>query len=327
MTGLGPLPDWLAALVAAVVAALGLGPAPPPALIGYAEADYLRIGPELGGRLVSLTVARGGRVEAGEPLFEQDDAADRAALVQAQAQAAAARAQLANLLTGRRPAEIEVVVAQLHEAEAQAHLAERQLERRSRLAETKVASLQDLDIARADLEAAQARVRSLTAQVAVARLPARPDEVKAAESQVAAADAAVAQAAWRQAQRRVPAPAAALVEDILHWPGEDVAAGAAVVSLLPPGAIKVRFYAPEGLIGSLRIGQPVAFACDGCAPNLKGHITFMASGAEYTPPVIYSTGNREKLVFLVEARPESEPERLHPGQPVTVTPLFADAKP
>ncbi len=325
MTGLGSLWDGLVATVAGLTALLPFN-LPPPPLVGYAEADTVRVGPELSGRLVSLAVARGSRVAPGAPLFVQDDTADQAALTQAKAQAAAGRAQLANLLTGRRPAEIDVVVAQLHEAEAQARLAERQLDRRTRLAETKVASVQELDIARADLDAAQARVRSLAAQVAVARLPARPEEVNAAQAQAAAADAAVTQAEWRLAQRRIVAPTAALVDDVLHWPGETVAAGAPVVSLLPPQSIKVRFYAPETLIATLRIGQTVAIACDGCAPDLKGHIAFIASTAEYTPPVIYSTGNKEKLVFLVEARPDSDPERLHPGQPVTVTPL-ADAPP
>jgi HlyD family secretion protein len=319
MTVLDPLSTWFAAAMAGLGAMLGPVPSEPPALSGYADADYVRIAPELTGRLVTLSVARGSRVAAGDLLFEQDDTADRAALAQARAQAATARAQLDNLLTGRRPAEVDVVVAQLHEAEAQARLAERQLARRASLAATKVASLQDLDIAQADLDAAQARVRSLSAQVDVARLPARPDEVKAAEAQVTASQAAVDQAEWRLAQRRVTAPKAARVDDVLHWPGEDVTADAPVVSLLPPDAIKVRVYVPEPRIGGLKTGQRVGLVCDGCPPGLVGHISFIASQAEYTPPVIYSLGNREKLVFLVEVRPDSDPEALHPGQPVDVT--------
>jgi HlyD family secretion protein len=47
-------------------------------------------------------------------------------------------------------------------------------------------------------------------------------------------------------------------------------------------------------------------------------VSFIARSAEYTPPVIYSLEERAKLVFLIEARPES-PEQLRVGQPVTVT--------
>jgi len=319
MSLLHALSDWFAGIIAALTALLGLGGPTAVTLTGYADADYVRVGPELAGRLVELAVARGDLIKPGAVLFHQDDTADRAALEQARAQLGSSRAQLANLLTGKRPAEVEVVVSQLHEAEAQARLAERQLERRARLAATKVASVQDLDIAKADLDAANARVRSLAAQVAVARLPARADEVKAAEALAAAAQAALDQAAWRLAQRTAATPAEARVDDILHWPGELVAAGAPVVSLLPPGAIKVRVYVPERLVGTLKPGQPVGLHCDGCAPGITGRITFIASEAEYTPPVIYSTGNREKLVFLVEVRPDAAPERLHPGQPVDVT--------
>ncbi len=319
MALLDPLTTGLAAAVAGLGSLFAPTPPGPPVLPGYADADYVRVAPELPGRLVAVSVVRGSRVAAGDLLFEQDATAERAALTQAEAQAATARAQLANLLTGRRPAEVDVVVAQLHEAEAQARLAQRQMERRSQLAATKVASIQDVDIARADLEAAQARVGSLSAQIEVARLPARPDEVKAAEAQVEASQAAVDQASWRLAQRRVTAPAAAVVDDVLHWPGEQATADSPVVSLLPPGAIKVRFYVPEPLVGQLKTGQPVGLACDGCPPGLTGHLSFIANQPEYTPPVIYSLGNREKLVFLVEARPDGDPERLHPGQPVDVS--------
>ena len=47
-------------------------------------------------------------------------------------------------------------------------------------------------------------------------------------------------------------------------------------------------------------------------------ITFIAPQAEYTPPVIYSRENRDKLVFLVEARPDTPQPSLHPGLPVEV---------
>lgn len=59
--------------------------------------------------------------------------------------------------------------------------------------------------------------------------------------------------------------------------------------------------------------------CDGCAAPIAATISFIASQAEYTPPVIYSKENRAKLVYLVEARPRPEDAvRLHPGQPLDV---------
>ena len=70
---------------------------------------------------------------------------------------------------------------------------------------------------------------------------------------------------------------------------------------------------------SSKLGDKVRVTCDGCKP-MTATITFIAQEQEFTPPVIFSVGNREKLVFKLEARaPEGLP--LHPGQPLEVSPL------
>ena len=51
---------------------------------------------------------------------------------------------------------------------------------------------------------------------------------------------------------------------------------------------------------------------------------FVSPQAEFTPPVIYSEQTKSKLVYMAEAWPDKEPERLHPGQPVSVHLVTAD---
>jgi HlyD family secretion protein len=51
---------------------------------------------------------------------------------------------------------------------------------------------------------------------------------------------------------------------------------------------------------------------------VNAKVSFMARAAEYTPPVIYSLEERNKLVFMVEARTDT-PEGLRVGQPVQVS--------
>jgi HlyD family secretion protein len=97
-----------------------------------------------------------------------------------------------------------------------------------------------------------------------------------------------------------------------------VAAGAPVVSMLPPENVKVRFFVPQPQLGAIQVGDMVEVRCDACAPGLTAEISFIAPEAEYTPPVIFSREMRAKLVFLVEARPR-QPDALRPGQPVDVT--------
>jgi HlyD family secretion protein len=122
----------------------------------------------------------------------------------------------------------------------------------------------------------------------------------------------------RLARRNAHSPGDGTIEQIYYRPGETVPAGRPVVALLPPGNLKIRFFAPQAVLPDLKYGDVVGVSCDGCEKGLTAKISFIARSAEFTPPVIYSQEERAKLVFLIEARPE-QPEKFRVGQPVTVT--------
>ena len=90
-----------------------------------------------------------------------------------------------------------------------------------------------------------------------------------------------------------------------------------VLSIMPPGNMKLRFFVPEAELPKLSIGDEVKVTCDNCAGDLTAKIYFIATTAEYTPPVIYSLDERNKLVYLIQARP-SRPDALRVGQPISV---------
>jgi HlyD family secretion protein len=122
----------------------------------------------------------------------------------------------------------------------------------------------------------------------------------------------------RLARRTVASPAAGTVEQVYYRPGETVPAGRPVVALLPPGNLKIRFFVPQAELPGIKYGETIAVSCDGCDKGLTAKVSFIARSAEYTPPVIYSLDERAKLVFLIEARPDS-PQKFRVGQPVSVT--------
>ena len=64
------------------------------------------------------------------------------------------------------------------------------------------------------------------------------------------------------------------------------------------------------------LGDKLAIACDGCVQGQTATISFIATDAEFTPPVIYSRESRAKLVTLIEARPDDTTQPWHPGQPI-----------
>jgi HlyD family secretion protein len=285
---------------------------------GYLEGEFVYVAAPLAGRLDTLSVTKGSRIEAAAPLFTLEHAAEAAAAEQAAARVATARAQLADLRKGARPSELDALNARLAAARSAAELSRLDTERQASLFRDKVVSVSDYDRTRLTHERNLRAIDDLQAQLATADLGARPDTLVAAEQQVAAALAAQTQADWAVAQKSVSAPAAALVYDTLFRPGEFVAAGQPVVSLLPPENIKVRFFVPEPAFAALKPGGRVRVNLDG-RPPLDAVISFVSPQAEYTPPVLYNRENRAKLVFLVEAvfRPEVARD-LHPGQPVDV---------
>jgi HlyD family secretion protein len=138
-----------------------------------------------------------------------------------------------------------------------------------------------------------------------------------AEAALRQAKANLDWAQTRLARRKASSPAEGTIQQVYFRPGETVAPGRPVVSLLPPGNLKIRFYAPEPLLPEIKYGDVVRVTCDGCEQGLTAKVTFISGTVEYTPPVIYSLDERAKLVFLIEAHPE-QPEKFRLGQPVSV---------
>ncbi len=284
---------------------------------GYVEGEYVYVAPQSSGILETLDVSRGDTITANAPLFSLDDDKQRVALVKARASLSVAEADLENESTGKRPAEIAVIEEQLRSAEAQLALAELTFKRSSELASLDFVASSKLDQDNASLDAAEASVGEQRAQLKVARLPARTAQLKAAKYQVRAAQEDVVRSEIDLAERRVAAPASGYVQQTYYLPGEYIAAGQPVVSILPPGEIKFLFYVGEPQRAGLEIGTPVLIGCDGCKEPVRARISYLSSSAEFTPPVIYSLEDRSKLVFRAEALPVGE-TKLLPGQPIDV---------
>jgi HlyD family secretion protein len=139
----------------------------------------------------------------------------------------------------------------------------------------------------------------------------------AAVSALRVAEARVVTSQTRVARRMGFAPIDGSVQQIYFREGETVPPQRPVLSIMPPGNMKLRFYVPETDLPKLSIGDEVRVTCDNCSADLTARIYFISTMAEYTPPVIYSLDERNKLVYLIQARP-SRPDALRVGQPISV---------
>jgi HlyD family secretion protein len=267
-------------------------------LAGYVEADLLYLAPQDAGLIKTVTVREGDKVEAGDVIFTLDPA--RASLAAEQAGAAAQS-------TAARAAEDGALAKQITEAEAAYKLAEQTFRRARELVKDGAVSKEKYDVDAAAVASAKARLEGARSE--------RSAMLREWDSMSAAA---------RLAEQRLTdletlAPQAGTIERVYRRPGEVAAFGDPVVALLPPQNLKLKFFAPEPMLSSLRIGGKISFSCDGCVEARTAAISYIASEPQYTPPVIYSIKERHKLVFLVEARPD-DPAGLRPGLPVTIQP-------
>lgn len=289
-----------------------------PLATGYVEGEYVRLAPIDQARIEKLNVKRGDRVTSGSLVaaLESEDA--DYSVSQAKAALGQAKSQLANLQEGSRPEEVAVIQANLASSIAQSEEAERTLKRTADLLKRGIASQSDFDKAQTAADLANASVQQMQANLAVSQLPARKQQIEAAREAVKQAEATLELAAFRLQRRSLTAPADGVVDDVIRRVGELSGPSQPVVSILPDGAVKLRLYLPEKYLSSIGYGTVLEVHCDGCSNQDKARVTYISDGPEFTPPVIYSLNNRQKLVYLVEARPEPGSAALKPGQIVDV---------
>lgn len=307
--------DFLFGLLALILP--GFGAPTEPVYNGYVEADYVYVAPSGAGRIVSILAVEGDKVTQGQLLLTLEDTAQAEALRSAEAGVAVARANLDNLQTGSREAEIEVIRASLHKANADQTLAQTTLDRSAALLERGLVPPAQVDTDRANLARAEAQIEQLQAQLRVAELPARDAQRLAAEGSLDMAKAQAAIAKSNLGDRTIEAPVAGVVDRIYFDAGEVAATGAPILSIFPPDRLKAIFFIPEPDRAGTRIGEILNVACDGCDDGITARITYLASDPQYTPPIIYSREERARLVFRAEAL-LVHADGLLPGQPVTL---------
>jgi len=287
-------------------------------LQGWVEGDFVFVGPDEVGRVQTLSVREGDQVTVGAPLFTVDADLQEADVRTASAQVAEARARLARLETSQqRKEEVAVLRAQEKRAESAVALSDAELSRQLTLSAKGVAAQAQLDIAKANSNRDKAALEEVRRQITVAQLASRDEDIAAARESLAAAQARQTASETKLARRKLVSPVAGPVQQVYYRPGEMVPAGRPVVSVLPPGNLKIRFFVPQAMLPQIALGDSVEVTCDGCRPA-RAKVSFIAHSAEYTPPVIYSLEERNKLVFMIEARPDA-PDGLRVGQPVSVT--------
>lgn len=288
------------------------------ALNGYIETQPVRLAAPIAGRLTK-TVKEGKMIAVDQLAFTLDTDSEQLALAEADLRAQTAKAQYQDLLSGKRPEELDMYEAAIRAAEANLRASEAELKRQSELKASGFVSQSTLDVLKARRDADAAQVAQAQSQLAAARLAGRKHTIDAASTNADAAAQAVAQKRWLMEQKNVTSPVNGRIEQVYYRTGEWIPAGSPVLSIIDNAAIKVRFFIPQTRLPAFALGNKVYLHCDGCNNPIPATISFVAKEAEFTPPVMYNNDNRSKLVWMAEARPDpAYLAELRPGQPVDV---------
>ena len=249
---------------------------------GYIDVDLVYLSGSYPGRLKDLLVARGNQVKAGQTLFRLDQALERLDV-------AIDEASLSDLEAERTQVLVQIDYAQ------------KNYRRQVKMGRDDAASTDEVQAAERNLEVLKGQLKAIDARLSGSRTR-------------------IARGRWQSAQKDGVAPDAGLVFDTYLTPGEYGQAGQPVLSLVTAARLKITFFVPEAILSTIRLGQTIQVRSDGSDTPLTAVIDYIANKAEYTPPVIFSREERQKLVFMVIARPtQPDLERVHLGQPVSIS--------
>ena len=286
---------------------------------GYVEGEFVQISSEISGILQNVAITKGELVQKQQLLFTLSNNDELYAVQQAQAVIKQKQANLDDLLKGKRSDEIDVLIAEREQIHVILDLSELRLKRYKNLLKGGAITHEQFDETQSSYENNKAKLIEIDAQIRLANLGARSDAIQAAVADLDNATVNLNKANWQLSKKTILSSNSAYVHDILYRSGELVSVGSCVVMLLPIDNLKARFFINEKNLSRIKVGQSVTLSCDYCKEKVVADISYISYEAAYTPPMIFSKGSREKLVFLVEAKiPPQYFNALHPGQPLDI---------
>jgi HlyD family secretion protein len=297
---------------------------------GHVEATETRIAPDVGGRVLTLTVKEGDRVAAGQVLMTLDTRDVELAIDRATAERAAADAQLRLVQAGSRVEDIRLAQSQIDTARAELSAAQSELD----AAEQDLARFETLlasnsgsrkqrddaatrrDVARDRVASAQSRVRTAEQAHAKLRAGARPEEVDAARARVAAVTAQIATLEKGLSDATLTSPVGGLVTEKLVEIGELIAPRAPALVIVDLDRAWADVFVPEPAVPQIKIGQAATVFADDGGPGIAGTIGYISPKAEFTPRNVQTAEERSKLVYRVRINVDNKDGVLKQGMPV-----------
>lgn len=308
-------------IVAAITLGVGLWlKRPVPQWVqGEVDCTAYRLSSKVAGRIDSLWVAEGDRIERGAPLYRLSTPELQAKRKQVEALLGAAEAMDAAVVAGARRQQVEAARSLWQKAEAGLTLAEKSYARVERLYEAGVVPAQRLDEATAERDAMRATTEAARAEYRLAEAGARREEREAAAAKVREAAGAVDEVSLYIDDATVYAPVAGEISTVAAEVGELVGVGYPVITLLDRNDLWVAFQIREELLPAVEIGSRLVGYLPALDREVVFRVSYIAPEANFaTWSATRAEGGFDIRTFLVRARPEELQPTMRVGMSVLV---------
>ena len=284
---------------------------------GYLEAEQIEVGSRVGGRIEAVFVEEGDTVSSGTVLVRFEREHLEAELEEVRHRAERLKTTLAKLEAGPRRQEIEVARQKWSIAVAQLKNATSTYSRRRETGE--FTSAEDLEQAATNLATAQGEERAAREQLDLLEEGTRAEDILIARRALDEAEARVRLLEDQLNESEVVAPLDAVVEICDVEPGDLIAAGAPLATLVRKDEIWVRCFVPTTQITFLKSGQNVDVEVDSRPGDVfAGKVLRIHRVAEYTPRNVQTFEQREDQVFGVKVAVDDPNDLLRPGMAAVV---------
>lgn len=286
---------------------------------GRIEATEIDVATRLGGRVRAISVRQGDSVTEGQTVAQMDTDTLQAQWREAQAQqrrAQHARVTATAIVLQRvqaRKTALAVVAQRVSELD----YAQKQWQRSRQLVERGFIAAQKLDIDQNQRQGALAQLRAAQSQVveAEAGIAAAQSQAIEAQSAIEAAGATLERLQAELDDTVLKAARSGRVQYRLVEPGEVIAPGARVVTIIDLNDVTMTLFLPEAVAGKVALGSEARLVLD-AAPQyvIPARVVHVAADAQFTPKTVETASERQKLVFQVKLQLDQALLKEHASQ-------------
>lgn len=282
---------------------------------GQIEGTTVRVSGKLPGRVVEFFVEEGDTVAAGDTLVRIHSSVMEAQMTEARAMQQVAEAQNRKVDSGTRSQIIQAAADMVSQATAAVEITRKTYERMENLFREGVVSAQKRDEAKAAYDAAVAARNAAESNLSLARAGAQIEDKESTSALVQAAGGGVAQVQAVLDDSYLVAPCDGTIDIIYPEPGELVAMGTPIMTILQSGKRWVTFNVREELLNDMKMGQEIDVMIPALdRRHIKARIYYVRDMGTYaTWRSTKSNGSWDSRTFQIKARPVEGTEDLRPG--------------